>query len=59
MSCAASAFLAALALLALSTVSEAIGEVPSAVLIEGNSTILSENGTFELGFFSINGDSSW
>lgn len=37
-------------------------EAPTAsatVLIGGNSTIASENGTFLLGFFSPNGGSSW
>ncbi|XP_031397144.1 G-type lectin S-receptor-like serine/threonine-protein kinase SD2-2 [Punica granatum] len=53
-----SIFLAALALLALSAILEAAGEAPGAVLIRGNSTILSDNGTFELGFFSTN-DDSW
>ncbi|KAK4787363.1 hypothetical protein SAY86_011196 [Trapa natans] len=62
MSYAASAFLAVLALLSLSTVSgeaAAPGEAASVVIIGGNSTILSENGTFELGFFSTDGNSTW
>lgn len=31
----------------------------SRVILRGNSTILSENKTFELGFFSLSGESSW
>lgn len=29
------------------------------ILVKGSSTILSENGTFRLGFFNTNGDSNW
>ncbi|XP_030541016.1 G-type lectin S-receptor-like serine/threonine-protein kinase SD2-2 [Rhodamnia argentea] len=29
------------------------------VILRGNSTLQSENGTFKLGFFSTNGDSAW
>jgi hypothetical protein len=43
--------------LSLLTLTSAAGSAPNGtVLVRGNSTILSENGTFRLGFFSTNND---